>query len=95
MFHKITISVIAAIEVLTMLPLLFWGLYSLINSASIKDISTSQIMLIMLMGVGYASSVLLGAYKATQNIHRPGRAYLILLIPVTIAGLGYYFRNVI
>lgn len=95
MFHKITISVLAAFETLTMLPLLFWGLYSIINSASIKDISTTQIMITMLLGVGYASAVLLGAYKATQNIHRPGRAYLILLIPVLIACAGYYFRNVI
>ena len=95
MYHKITISVLAAIETLTMLPLLFWGMYSIISSASLKNFSTTEMMLTMLLGVGYAAAVLLGAYQATQNIHRPGRAYVILLIPLVIAVLGYYFRNVI
>jgi cation transport ATPase len=95
MFHKIAISVLAAIETLTMLPLLFWGMYSIISSASLKNFSTAEMMLTMLLGVGYAAAVLLGAYQATQNIHRPGRAYVILLIPLVIAGLGFFFRNVI
>ena len=88
--HKIIISLIAAIEVLTLFPLIFHGIASTMDN--VEMVKTSMpIMVVMIFGVLYMAAVLIGAYKAILNLDRPGKAYMFLLVPLVLLTLvvGY------
>jgi hypothetical protein len=93
MVNKILISVFAASEVLTLFPLLFFGIYSMMSSGDITEKSTTSMLVTMVIGILYASCVLLGAYKAVKNISRPRAAYLFLTLPLIIIGIGWILRS--
>lgn len=94
MANKIIISVIAAAEVLTLFPLLFFGIYTVISSGDIAQKDTTSMFLTVLLALFYASSVLLGAYKAIQNISKkPLVSYLFLLLPIVVGCAVYYFNG--
>lgn len=93
MINKIIISVLTAAEVLTLFPLLFFGLYTLISSGDITQKGTLSMMITMGLGVLYAGVVLVGAFKAIQNIDRPKKAYLFLLLPLPVVLAGYFLKN--
>lgn len=85
MANKIIISVIAAAEVLTLFPLLFFGIYSLISTGDIAEKDTTSMIVTMILAILYAGSVLFGGFKAIQNIKRPKKAYPFLVMPLAAA----------
>lgn len=94
MANKIIISIIAAAEVLTLFPLLFFGIYTVISSGDIAQKDTTSMFLTVLLALFYASSVLFGAYQAIQNISKkPSVSYLFLLLPIVVGCAVYYFNG--
>ncbi len=94
MANKIIISIIAAAEVLTLFPLLFFGIYTVISSGDIAQKDTTSMFLTVLLALFYASSVLLGAYQAIQNMgKKPLVSYLFLLLPIVVGSAVYYFSG--
>jgi hypothetical protein len=93
MVNKIIISVLAAVFTLTLFPLLFFGIYSLINSADMQKLSTVTIMTTMFMGIAYAATALFGSYKAIQNINLPKKSYLYFLLPVSVLLVGILIQR--
>lgn len=88
-FNKILISVVAAAEVLTLFPVIFFGIVSATRSLdAIK--SSANPMMIMGFAMVYMFAVLFCAFKAIQNINQVGKAYLFLLIPLALLFSGYY-----
>ncbi len=91
MANKIIISIIAAAEVLTLFPILFFGIYTVISSGDITQKDTTSMFMTVLLAVFYASAVLFGAYKAIQNISKkPMISYLFLLAPLLVGAAVYY-----
>lgn len=89
MKQKYIITTLASIETLTLFPLLFWGIYYMINSTTISQINTMNMFTAIAVAVAYAGSVLFGSFKAIQNIEKPKLAYRYLLIPLVIVILTY------
>jgi hypothetical protein len=89
MKQKYIITTLASIETLTLFPLLFWGIYYMINSTTISQINTMNMFTAIAVAVAYSGSVLFGSFKAIQNIAEPQKAYAFLLIPVIIASVTY------
>lgn len=85
MANKIIISIIAAAEVLTLFPLLFFGIYTLISTGDITEKDTMSMIVTMILAILYAGAVLFGAFKAIQNIKRPKKAYPFLVMPIAAA----------
>jgi len=91
MANKIIISIIAAAEVLTLFPILFLGIYTVISSGDIAQKDTSSMFMTVLLAVFYASAVLFGAFKAIQNMSKkPMISYLFLLVPLLVGAAVYY-----
>lgn len=85
-FNKVVISVLAAVETLTLFPLVFFGIYTMAESGDIIHKSTYSLLTLFLVGIFYIASVLLGSFKAIQNFERPLKAYAFLVVPlITIA----------
>lgn len=80
--NKVIISLIAGVETLTLFPLFFFGIYTLVSSGEIIQKNTSFLVAILLLGMAYIASVLLGSYLAIKNVSRPLIAYGILSIPL-------------
>lgn len=94
MVNKTIVSIIAAAEVLTLFPILFFGIYTVISSGDITQKDTTSMLLTVLLALLYAGSVLLGAYKAVQNVtKRPALSYLFLLIPLILGSVVYFFSG--
>lgn len=81
--NKIIISLIAAAEVLTLFPIIFYGISSTMDNVEMVKTNT-PLMLVMIFGALYMAAVLVGAYKAISHLNRPGKAYLYLLIPLAM-----------
>jgi hypothetical protein len=91
LIHKIIISVIAAAEVLTLFPMIFFGIAMTVDSIEMVKKDSLPIMVVMMTGIFYMTAVLLGGYKAIQNFQRPVKAYLYLSLPlIMIAGVFVY-----
>lgn len=82
--HKYIIPSLAAVLVLTMFPLLFFGVVRAVE----KDPAGMTKTLILAMA--YMGTVLFFSFLAVQNIKRPLRGYLFLLVPV-LSLLSFYF----
>ncbi|MCM2349052.1 MAG: hypothetical protein NDI69_03460 [Bacteriovoracaceae bacterium] len=93
MANKIIISVIAAAEVLTLFPLLFFGIYTLISTGNIAEKDTTSMIVTMILAILYAGTVLFGAFKAIQNITRPRKAYPFLVLPLAAALIVFIFQK--
>lgn len=91
MINRIIISVIASALVLTLFPLLFLGIYSIISTGNIADKDTTSMFLTFGTGILYAATVLVCAFQAVRNVTKPVKAYLFLLIPVVILGSALTF----
>ena len=92
MLNKIIISVLAASFTLTLFPLLFLGIYTLINSGDIQKMGTGTMLLTFFLGISYAGTVLFGSYKAIQNLQNPKKAYVFFLMPLIVIGVALLFR---
>ena len=91
--NKVIITVLAGIETLTLFPLFFFGIYTLVSSGEIIQKNTSSLIGILILGMAYIASVLLGSYLAIKNISKPLLAYGILFIPLfMIATVLLYIR---
>lgn len=88
--HKVIITIVAAAEVLTLFPLIFFGIASTIDSVEMVK-TNAPIMLTMIFSILYMAAVLVGAYQAILNFDRPGKAYLYLLGPLILilVAVGY------
>lgn len=91
--NKILIPVIAATETLTLFPLFFFGIYTLVESGNLIQKEYISLMGVLLIGIAYIFSVLFGSYLAIRNISKPLKAYLILSIPVLIGVSVLLYRN--
>ncbi len=84
--HKIIISLLAAAEVLTLFPLIFFGIASTMDNVEMVK-SNMPIMMVMIFGAIYMAAVLVGAYKAISHLDRPAKAYVFLFIPLVLISL--------
>lgn len=89
--NKIFISTVAATEVLTLFPVIFFGITSTIDSVEVIK-SSANPMIIMGFAMFYMFAALFCAFKAIQNIQNRW-AYVYLAIPLVILGTGYFLRN--
>ena len=80
MINRIIICVLAAMEVLSLFPAIFFGVSTTLTD--VKQVQGSTPMLVTMIGIFYMASVLLGAYLAIQNLHKPLKAYGFLAIPL-------------
>lgn len=83
MINRIIICVLAAIEVLSLFPAIFFGVATTITD--VKQVQDSTPMIVMAIGIVYMAAVLLGAYMAIQNLNKPAKAYVFLALPLLIA----------
>lgn len=91
MANKIIISILAAAEVLTLFPVLFFGIYTIISSGDMAQKDTSSLLVTVLIALFYAGSVLIGAFKAIQHMSKkPMISYLFLLVPLLVGAAVYY-----
>lgn len=91
--NKVIISFIAGIETLTLFPLFFFGIYTLVSSGGIVEKDFITLMGILLIGMGYIASVLLGSYFAIKNVTKPLVAYSILAIPLMMIGIVFLYTR--
>lgn len=94
MIHKIIVGTLVGIEVLTMFPLIFFGIYFIVNSVNVRDMSTASLMGPLIAGIIYIVSVLFGAYMAFQKIQtKPLLSYVFAVIPLIIIATIYFMLN--
>jgi hypothetical protein len=84
MINKIIISTLAAAQTLTLFPLLFFGIYELVNSGNIQHMDTARLIWTFLLAASYATTTLLGSYKAITHLSNPLKAYVFLSVPLFI-----------
>lgn len=90
--NKIFISIIAAAEVLTLFPVIYFTIIAYITAAVDTNSLTNPVT-IMGFAMIYMFAVLFCAYKAIQNIQIGIKAYSLLAIPLIILIAGYLFKK--
>lgn len=93
--NKIFISVVAAAEVLTLFPVIFFVIVSATDSVdAFKLKASASPLIIMGFAMIYMFTVLFCAFKAIQNIAQGAKAYLFLLIPLALLFSGYFLNRI-